>query len=263
MRVLVVDDDEGIRRLLARYGAGQHWQVVTASNPQEALAAFIPGHFQMAFLDVDMGDDVDGIGLARKLRDLDPSLRVVMMSGDPANNSRIEAAKLGPMLAKPFELSALEEWLYCRNDDTHSDAYQLNSRDKPTVLLVEDDPAQLADYTTMLEGSGYRVRSAASAEDGIALTQSHRVDVILTDNVLPGMTGLRSIAEFAKCSQAPVLVMTSDSSADVEKDALMLGAKGCFKKPLDFVLLRQEIRQAIDNNAIEPQSKSPPPGPSS
>ncbi len=60
-RILVVDDEEAIRRLLARYVTGLNWQVVTVSNPQEALAAFNPGQFQTAFLDVDMGDAIDGI----------------------------------------------------------------------------------------------------------------------------------------------------------------------------------------------------------
>ena len=109
MRVLIVDDDESIRRLLARYGAEQQWQVVAVENPQAALAVFHPSSFRAAFIDVNMGEGIDGIELARKFRVLDLDLRIMMMSGDPINNSRIEAADLGPMLAKPFELSALEE----------------------------------------------------------------------------------------------------------------------------------------------------------
>lgn len=114
MRVLVVDDEEPIRRLIARYGAEQRWQVVAAENPQHALTVFSPRNFQAAFIDVNMGDGIDGIELAVKLLDLDPDLRIMMMSGDAANNSRIEAAGLGPMLAKPFELSALEELVKSR-----------------------------------------------------------------------------------------------------------------------------------------------------
>ncbi len=114
MRVLVVDDEEPIRRLLARYGGEQQWQVVTAENPQQVLAIFNPKNFQAAFIDVNMGDGIDGIELAQKLRDLDPDLRIMMMSGDPANNSRIEAAELGPVLAKPFSLSGLEELVESR-----------------------------------------------------------------------------------------------------------------------------------------------------
>ena len=119
-------------------------------------------------------------------------------------------------------------------------------RDKPTALLVEDDPSQLADYTAKLEESGYLVHRAATAEDAIRLAQSHPIDVILTDNVLPGMTGLRAIAEFAKYSPAPVLVMTSHHSAEVEKDAQLLGARCCLRKPLDFALLLRELREAAD-----------------
>ena len=125
-------------------------------------------------------------------------------------------------------------------------------RDKPVVLLVEDDPSQLVDYITKLEGSGFLVLSAASAEHGITLAQSHHIDAILTDNILPGMTGLRSIAEFAKHTRAPVFVMTSHYNAEVENDARLLGAKGCLKKPPDFAFLRQELHGTLtDSNDIK------------
>lgn len=107
MRVLVVDDEEPIRRLVSRYGARQRWRVITAAQPKEALAALKAGQFDLAFLDVNLCDGLDGIDLARKLRDRDPALRVVMMSGDPTNAARVEAAGLGPMLPKPFDLSQL------------------------------------------------------------------------------------------------------------------------------------------------------------
>lgn len=135
-------------------------------------------------------------------------------------------------------------------------------RAKPTVLLVEDDPSQLADYAAKLEGAGCRVLSAVTAEDAISLTQNHRVDIILTDNVLPGMSGLRSISEFAKRSDAPVLVMTSHFSVEVEHDALLLGAKFCLKKPLDFALLGRELRRALaEADAVETPSKPQTPIP--
>lgn len=121
----------------------------------------------------------------------------------------------------------------------------MNARIKKTLLLVEDDPAQLAEYTVKLEGLGYLVHGVASAEDGIRLAKHNHVDLILTDNVLPGMTGVRSILEFAKCSKAPVLLMTSHYSKETESDALALGAKCCLKKPLDFGLMAQELQRAV------------------
>jgi two-component system capsular synthesis sensor histidine kinase RcsC len=111
------------------------------------------------------------------------------------------------------------------------------------LLLVEDDPAQLEDYRRMLERLGCAVFAAATAEAGIAFARSVSIDAILTDNVLTGMTGLRSIAEYAKSTDAPVVIMTSHVNADLEKDARLLGAKGVFSKPL--------VREAILAGLVE------------
>ena len=108
MQVLIVDDEESICDIFARYGVKQGWQVTTSTRPHEVLASFRPHHFQVAFIDVDQRDGVDGVEYALKLRELDPSLRIVMMSGDIGNDSRVETAALGPMLEKPFSLMMLD-----------------------------------------------------------------------------------------------------------------------------------------------------------
>jgi CheY-like chemotaxis protein len=116
-----------------------------------------------------------------------------------------------------------------------------------SLLIVEDDPAQLAEYAQKLRELGYKVFSATSAEEGIGFIQSQAaaVDVILTDNILPSMTGLRSIAEFAKCSRAPVFIMTSHPNSESEEDALLLGARAYLKKPLVFAQLHEDLQAAI------------------
>ena len=100
------------------------------------------------------------------------------------------------------------------------------------VLLVEDDPAQMDCYCRILESLGCVVFAAVMAETGIELARTVQVDAILTDNVLPGMTGLQSIAKYSESTNASVLIMTSHFNGDIEKDALLLGAKGVFVKPL-------------------------------
>lgn len=124
---------------------------------------------------------------------------------------------------------------------------------KRTVLVVEDDPCQLVDCVGKVLRAGYIVHSASSAEHGIRVAQGRRVDAILTDNVLPGMSGLSSIAAYAACSRAPVLLMTSDWSEEIERDALLLGAKCCLKKPLDFARVRQELVNAVRKHERSPR----------
>lgn len=102
-----------------------------------------------------------------------------------------------------------------------------------TVLLVEDDPAQASEYARRLTETGYRVQAVSSAEEAIRLVQTTHFDMILSDNVLPGMTGMRALPELSRWSCAPVLIMTSHHCAEGEKDALLLGASAYLKKPLD------------------------------
>ena len=118
------------------------------------------------------------------------------------------------------------------------------------VLLVEDDPAQLSEYSALLRGLGYEVRGANSAESALELVEQKSFDVIITDNVLPGINGLRSIQEFAKRTPAPVLLMTSNYCADVVDDARLLGARVCLKTPLDPAELDWEIQKAISSDNL-------------
>lgn len=114
------------------------------------------------------------------------------------------------------------------------------------ILIVEDDPTQLADISGALEAFAYRITAACSAEAALRHVEQTRFDVILTDNVLPGMTGLQALPRL-RASGAPVIVMSSQYGTDTEKDALLIGAAAFIKKPLAIENLSRLIRQALDS----------------
>ncbi len=98
---------------------------------------------------------------------------------------------------------------------------------------------------------GYDVVAASSAEEALTCVGVGRFDAILSDNILPGMTGLRAIGEFRKLTDAPVLLMTSDADENAEKDALLLGASAFLRKPLDFDGLRRELSRAAGPDRLQ------------
>lgn len=118
------------------------------------------------------------------------------------------------------------------------------------VLLVEDDPAQLEDIRVRLEGMGCRVTPAMSAESALRLAEQGGFDVILTDNVLPGITGLQALPRF-KASGASVALMTSQYNPETEKDALLLGAEAFLRKPL----ATEDLSALIQNTAKNARSR--------
>jgi response regulator RpfG family c-di-GMP phosphodiesterase len=107
LSILLVDDEENIRQALGEYlEAINHHQVVTAASGEEALAAFAPGRFHCAFLDLKM-PGMSGVELLHRIREKDQSLPVVIMTGYPSLDAAIDTMRSGAsdFLIKPFNLN--------------------------------------------------------------------------------------------------------------------------------------------------------------
>ncbi|HAM35186.1 MAG TPA: hypothetical protein DEB40_12940 [Elusimicrobia bacterium] len=110
-RALIVDDEPVICRLLSRILARKCWKSVEAHNGREALAAFAAGRFKLVICDVSLGSGVDGVDLAKMLLELEPGLKIAMLTGSIANAQRARAACLGPVMLKPFDSAEIARLL--------------------------------------------------------------------------------------------------------------------------------------------------------
>ncbi|NTV02156.1 MAG: response regulator [Chlorobiaceae bacterium] len=96
--------------------------------------------------------------------------------------------------SRPDEGTSIDIYLPCRHDqETSHEARESGDQGRETILLVEDEHTILALLENALEGKGYRVFTAANAEDALALTGRHRqkFDLLVTDVILPRMNGIR------------------------------------------------------------------------
>jgi DNA-binding response OmpR family regulator len=108
------------------------------------------------------------------------------------------------------------------------------------ILLVDDDVLLRRSLAFNLGQAGYRVSTAANAEDALALTWRDRADLVLLDIGLPGMDGLQALLEFRKRANVPIIFLTGRSRERDEVLGLELGADDYISKPfdLDVVLAR-------------------------
>src|SRR5512139_3951483 len=103
---------------------------------------------------------------------------------------------------------------------------------KHAILVVDDESAQ----RQLLSGSLSRDYSVVTAASGLEATQllSHRsFDLIITDERMPGMTGIeliRWVREHAP--EIPIVVMTAYGSVETAVEAMKLGAEDYLTKPL-------------------------------
>ena len=111
--------------------------------------------------------------------------------------------------------------------------------------MVDDERPVRELLVALLVRQGFAVRAAASAEEALELERDQRVDLLLTDVMLPAMSGpqlARTIR--ARSPQTAVLFMSGYTGA-LLKEADMAGA-GFLQKPFDAKTVAQKIGELLD-----------------
>jgi len=118
-----------------------------------------------------------------------------------------------------------------------------------TVLLVEDEEQVRALVQRMLESAGYRVLVAANGEDALALVRSARPDLVLTDVVMPHMSGSELVRRLG--GRAPVLFMTGYTAELAEQHHVPASGTSVLQKPFTAVELTRKIRELLDRSDVD------------
>ncbi len=122
---------------------------------------------------------------------------------------------------------------------------QSNTSAQPTVLVVDDTPANLQLLTDLL-CELYQVRVAASGSRALAICQSsNRPDLILLDVIMPGMDGYevcRQLKASPGTADIPIIFLTARTDAQDEQMGLSLGAVDYISKPISPPILLARVR---------------------
>ena len=115
---------------------------------------------------------------------------------------------------------------------------------KPTALIIDDEVQMRRLLRVALEGAGYAVCDAETAQLGLSEVALRRLDVVLLDLGLPDLDGLEALRRLRDWSEVPVVVLTvRDSDADKVK-ALDSGADDYVTKPFSTPELLARLRAA-------------------
>lgn len=101
------------------------------------------------------------------------------------------------------------------------------------VLIVDDNRLLREQYATALRSAGYTVVTAADGQEAVAAAQRGRPDAVLMDVMMPVMGGIAALtALLALYPDLPVIMITADESAAIEREALEAGARQVLYKPV-------------------------------
>ncbi len=122
------------------------------------------------------------------------------------------------------------------------------AQEHPTVLLVEDEPAQREVLGYNLEAEGFRVSSASNGEEALLLVDEMRPDIIVLDWMMPNVSGIevcRRLKSRADTRSIPIIMLSARSEEVDRVRGLETGADDYVIKPYSIVELMARVRAQL------------------
>jgi len=265
-RILVVDDQETNRRVLAGQLLHAGYEASLAGSGEEALRlmriALNDGHpFEVVIVDNRM-QDMDGAALGERInKDAELSqARVIVLTSLDRHGDMQRFASLGfaGYLTKPVRARELFE---CLDKVLSRDAKEWHLQSQPivtrgsltgsesarryhgNVLLVEDNAVNQKVAVRFLERMGCKVRVADNGAEGVKAWQEGRFDIVLMDLQMPvmdGLTATRRIRELERGQSArttPIVALTANAMSGQLERCLEAGMNDFLTKPLEIARL--------------------------
>ena len=125
------------------------------------------------------------------------------------------------------------------------------------ILVVDDDPSVLESTSRLLSAFGYLVFPYGNAMDAMMQLEEYNVRVVLTDIMMPEVSGLQFLEKIRSFnSEIPVIMMTAYAELNMTIDAIRKGAFDFLMKPFKPEYLAHSVKKAIDHYRLKELEKN-------
>jgi len=131
------------------------------------------------------------------------------------------------------------------------------ARREITVLVVDDEPSNLTSLRKIFEREGMRVLTAESAKDALEAARKHRIEVVLTDLMMPGAGGLELLKALKEVApDTEVVLMTAYGTVETAVQAMREGAYDFVEKPLKRMSIVKSVQKAAERQSLLAENRS-------
>ncbi|HEX3662445.1 MAG TPA: sigma-54 dependent transcriptional regulator [Acidobacteriaceae bacterium] len=115
-----------------------------------------------------------------------------------------------------------------------------------SIVILDDNPGSLELLSTALARAGVTIHTASRPTQALALVEQHRPQLVLTDLVMPEMTGLDVLKRIMEIAPATdVVLMTAHYTTETAVQAIRNGAADYLEKPIRLAVLRERVGRLI------------------
>ena len=127
---------------------------------------------------------------------------------------------------------------------------------KPRILVIDDEAAIRDSLRMILEYEDYRFVGASSGQEGIALCQRERPDLVLLDIKMPGMDGMEVLRSLrASDDTLPVVMISGHGTTATAVDAIKSGAADFLEKPLSSERVIVTLRNVLTQSELRTENR--------
>ena len=267
--VLIIEDDPLMLELFQLLFEGEGHPTLVAANGRAALklVATLAAMPDLIISDYNLPMGLNGLEVIAKIQAQSPQpIPAIILTGDISGSSLSDIAKSGcvhlskPVSVKELTLLAqrlLAEDLAAKPSQVAPQMIERQPRTKdnppPTVFVVDDERAVREGLRDLLEEDGYLVEMFADGATFLEAYRPGRVDCLLVDSQMPGMSGIDVIARLQSSGHTlPAIVITGHGDVALAVQAMKAGAVEFIEKPIGSGVLLGLIATALDqpNNSL-------------
>jgi signal transduction histidine kinase/CheY-like chemotaxis protein len=251
-RILVVEDDEGVRAAVVDMLTDLGYRVSRAENAEAGLAALKNEVPDLIFTDVVMPGNISTREFTRRAQEMHPGLRILYTSGYTQNaivhNGKLDDDAL--LLSKPYRKDELARKLRSVFAGTARGAISppksipdmAVAQRRGKVLVVEDVALIRMTTVDMVEQIGFEAAEAGDGAEALAILQKDGdIEILLTDLGLPGMNGRQLVEEALRLKPGLKVIIASGYSTHEEQGSKLPATVAYLTKPFDMQQLRRVL----------------------
>lgn len=249
LKVLIVEDSSTQRLILKKFVAEKGYDVLEAINGKEALEVMNKQCPDIVISDIEM-PEMNGFELTEHLSQHKVLKRVPILIVSSLSNSDAikKALQKGAVdyVTKPYDIDKIHQKII------HYTAKF--SKNRKTVLVVDDSPLIIKLISMTLHTERYRVITASNGKDGIEHASKLQPDIITTDYNMPEMDGwefCRKLKEIPETKNIPIIMITSKSSDLDKKIGRALKVYDYIPKPFTSDTLLSTVNTALIEQLAE------------
>ncbi|HEX5632451.1 MAG TPA: response regulator, partial [Gemmatimonadales bacterium] len=127
---------------------------------------------------------------------------------------------------------------------------------KPRILVIDDEGAIRDSLRMILEYEDYQFVGAASGQEGLALVQRERPDLVLLDIKMPGMDGMEVLRKLHALDETlPIVMISGHGTTATAVDAIRSGATDFLDKPLSSERVIVTLQNALRQSALRSENR--------